>query len=368
MRTLKFTFNYAVLMILMLIMSTAYAQDDAAADGSVPATEQVGPAADVPLTDRFEMDDTQLFTWMIAVTILLLVTVLVLSGTLKAIVHKYGNDVSKGAKMIAIGFLLLSPALAMAAQNYPVYDKVIVMDDFTFWMFVAIDSILVALIYHYLSMIRNFLPEHAKSKKWLSWKKVSKDMTAAVPIEQEGSILLDHDYDGIKELDNNLPPWWKYGFYITIVWGVGYLFYYQVFQMGPLQEEEYLIEMEEGEREVAAYREAHPELINVDNVELLTDASALAEGKSVFDTYCVACHMEGGTGGTGPNLTDKYWIYNGDIKGVFTTVSEGASNGMQAWKDLITGAEIQKVSSYILSLEEVPPPAGKEPQGENIFE
>lgn len=370
MKRLKFTFHFVALFVLMLSMVPAYGQDEAAAEPA-PATEQVvaaGPAVETPLHEKFGMTDLELFIWMISITLLLLIAVLVLSGTLKAVVHRYGKEFHKGAKMIAIGFLVLSPAVSLAATEYPSYDKLIVMTDFTFWMFVAIDSILVALIFHYLSMIQAFLPAHAKAKRWFNWKKVSKDMTDLVPIEEEASILLDHDYDGIKELDNNLPPWWKYGFYITIVWAVGYFFYFQVFEVGALQEKEFQIEMEEGEREVAAYKAAHPELITAESVELLTDKSSLAAGRSIFETNCVACHMEGGAGGTGPNLTDKYWIYDGDIKGVFNTISEGAENGMRAWKSDLNGIEIQKVASYILSLEEILPPTGKEPQGENIVQ
>jgi cytochrome c oxidase cbb3-type subunit 3 len=159
----------------------------------------------------------------------------------------------------------------------------------------------------------------------------TKKLTKAVPIEQEGSILLDHDYDGITELDNDLPPWWKYGFYITIMWGIGYFFYYQVFEIGNLQGAEYTAEMEAGERQLAEYKAAHPEMINAENIEKLTDASAISQGRSLFEKYCTSCHMSGGAGEVGPNLTDNYWLYGNDIAGIFTTISEGAKNGMAAW-------------------------------------
>ena len=190
-------------------------------------------------------------------------------------------------------------------------------------------------------------------------------MTQAVPIEEEGSILLDHDYDGITELDNELPPWWKYGFYITILWAVGYFFYYQVFEIGNLQEAEYLQEMADGERAMAEYKAAHPEMITADNVELLTDASTIAQGRSIYDTKCASCHMEGGRGGLGPNLTDDYWLYGNDISGVFTTISEGANNGMAAWKTMMPANEIQAVASYVMQLPDVSvADGGKEPQGD----
>ncbi len=55
--------------------------------------------------------------------------------------------------------------------------------------------------------------------------------------------LLDHNYDGIQELDNQLPPWWLKLFYITIIWGIGYFMYYHVFEIGDLSEDEYKREM-----------------------------------------------------------------------------------------------------------------------------
>jgi cytochrome c oxidase cbb3-type subunit 3 len=220
-------------------------------------------------------------------------------------------------------------------------------------------------IIHFAGIVKGSISDMVALQSLFRWKKINKALTDAVEIEDEASILLDHDYDGIKELDNNLPPWWKYGFYVTIVWAVVYIGYYHVFRVGNLQQAEYEAAMEAGEREIAEYKAAHPELINADNVELLTDNSALVKGKGIYDKNCASCHMEGGAGGVGPNLTDNYWIYGNDIKGVFITISEGAQNGMKAWKNDLPPDKIQAVASYILSLEYIAPEnGGKEPQGE----
>ena len=368
MKTRNISFKIVALLALLFIGFPSLAQDVAEGAEAVE-TAVVSEGESLPIYKRFGMSDTELFSWLLGITLLLVVLVLVLGNTIRTVAKRYSDEINKGAKILLIGLLVASPSFASAAEaDGAAYDKVIVMDSLTFWHFIIFDILLVLLAFHYIRKIHGLLPDFAKPKSIINWNKLRKEVTDTVPVEEEASILLDHDYDGIKELDNNLPPWWKYGFYVTIVWAVGYIFYYQILEIGNLQEAEYLQEMEEGDRAVAEYKAAHPELITADNVELLEDPSSLAEGKSTFETYCVSCHMENGTGGIGPNLTDKYWIYDGSIKGVFTTISEGADNGMVAWKEFIPADQIQKVASYVLSLEPALPPLGKEPQGDNIFE
>jgi cytochrome c oxidase cbb3-type subunit 3 len=190
------------------------------------------------------------------------------------------------------------------------------------------------------------------------------DLTDAVPIEREHEILLDHNYDGIKELDNNLPPWWVYMFYLTIVFAAVYMYYYH-FSSGPSQVEEYKNEMVVAE---AQMKEAANK-VNEDNVTVLTDAARIASGKEVFTQNCANCHGNAGEGKIGPNLTDKNWIHGGDIKAVFITVKNGSTTkGMPAWKTQLSPSQIQEVSSYILSLKGSNPANAKEPQGDIVVE
>ena len=119
-------------------------------------------------------------------------------------------------------------------------------------------------------------------KKQLSgWKRFLQSMTKAHDLGSEEEILTDHDYDGIKELDNVLPPWWKYGFYITIA--IGIFYYIQVFTNSEeySQEKEYAAEVEKGKQEVEAYKAANPELFKLD-ITLLTDEASLAAGKKIL--------------------------------------------------------------------------------------
>ncbi len=197
------------------------------------------------------------------------------------------------------------------------------------------------------------------------FKRKYKDMLGAKPIESEQEIVLDHNYDGIRELDNKLPPWWTSLFYISIVFGVAYFVYYEVFD-GPSQIDEYEIEVAQAKTDIAEYKKNNKDLIDAETVELLTDPSDIAAGKAIFTDNCVACHKAGGAGGIGPNLTDDYWILGGGIKNIFHTISEGgrAGKGMIPWKTDLKPGEIAQVASYVLSLHGTNPPDGKDPQGE----
>jgi cytochrome c oxidase cbb3-type subunit 3 len=185
------------------------------------------------------------------------------------------------------------------------------------------------------------------------------------PIEEESEIELDHDYDGIKELDNNLPPWWLYGFYLSIVFAVIYLGRYEVFQTAPSQIEEYEIAMAEGEKQRAEYLLTAADLVDENSVELITEESKLQEGAKIYATSCAVCHAADGGGTVGPNLVDEYWIHGGDIKDVFATIKYGVPDkGMIPWQDQLSPAKMQAVASYILSLQGTTPAAPKEPQGD----
>ncbi len=207
-------------------------------------------------------------------------------------------------------------------------------------------------------------------------------------------ILLSHDYDGIRELDNDLPPWWLYLFYFTIIFSVVYMVHYHVTKTGPLQIEEYMMEMgaveesggslsykspyagdgmgapksdmaaaavmDESSGEVAD--ETAPEK---PMVEKLTDAASLEAGKGIYTINCVACHGVNGEGLIGPNFTDQYWIHGGNINDLIHIINVGVpAKGMIPWDKTLTPEQIHQVSSFILSMQGTNPPNQKAPEGE----
>lgn len=204
----------------------------------------------------------------------------------------------------------------------------------------------------------------AKAKRVPFWDRFH----AAVAVEKEEDIMLDHDYDGIKELDNSLPPWWKYGFYLTIVISVVYVWYYH-FGSGPSQEDEFLAEVRRGEEQVAAYLAKSAS--NVDeNTVVMLDASGIEAGKSIFVSNCAACHAaDGGGNAVGPNLADPYWLHGGSLQDVFKSIKYGwPSKGMKSWKDDFSPVQLAQLTSFVKSLQGTTPAAPKEPQGDMYIE
>lgn len=199
--------------------------------------------------------------------------------------------------------------------------------------------------------------------KWI--KNTYKKLLGSKPIQEEHEIILDHNYDGIKELDNNLPPWWIYSFYISIIFAIVYLARFHVFN-GENQYNELETEYAEAKIAIENYKKTAKDLVDFNTVELLTESSDLKAGQKIFELNCVACHKADGGGGIGPNLTDEHWILGGGIKNVFKTVSEGGRDGkgMIAWKQSLKPAEIAQVSSYVLQFQGTTPAEPKAAEGE----
>ncbi|MDN5205046.1 cbb3-type cytochrome c oxidase N-terminal domain-containing protein [Fulvivirgaceae bacterium BMA10] len=198
------------------------------------------------------------------------------------------------------------------------------------------------------------------------WQRMMHKLTDSVPVEKEETVMLDHDYDGIKELDNHLPPWWTALFYVTIIFGVVYILAYHVFDTLPLQEEEYNTQMKVAAAKIEERKaEQGGDVIDENTVVFTDNASNLDTGKKIFDGQCAACHRTDGGGGVGPNLTDDYWLHGGSINDIFKTIKYGVPDkGMISWEAILSPAQMSDVSSYIVTLKGTNPPDPKAPQGD----
>lgn len=219
-------------------------------------------------------------------------------------------------------------------------------------------------------MYTELLPEVDKSIKQKSplanwWGNLDKKIfTKAVPVEKEADVLLDHDYDGIKELDNSLPPWWKYGFYVTIGVGLVYLLNFHVLGNGLNPTQEYAAEMEKAKIEKEAYEATNKDRIDETHVPM-ADAAGITAGKALFEANCVACHLKDGGGNVGPNLTDDYWLHKGSLNDIYHTIKYGyADKGMQSWAGSFSEKEISYLASFVKSLKGTKPAVAKAPQGD----
>ncbi len=204
--------------------------------------------------------------------------------------------------------------------------------------------------------------EEKEEEGWL--KKITRTATDAVPVEEEESIMLDHNYDGIRELDNHLPPWWKALFYITIVWGIIYMLVYHVFDVYPLMYEEYDDAVKEARIVMEERMKLAENSIDENTVTFTNAPEDIEKGKEIFLRECKACHGDQGQGLIGPNFTDTYWIHGGSINDIFKTIKYGVpEKGMISWQSKLSPANMRDVASYIYTLEGTNPPNQKAPEG-----
>lgn len=255
------------------------------------------------------------------------------------------------------------------------------LSSLSFWTLSTVLVLELIVIFVLIYFIRNLwrilnptpvaMTEGKQSFSWLktTWASLDKKfLTKAAPIEKEADIMLDHDYDGIKELDNALPPWWKYGFYITILVAVFYMLKFEVWHTGMNPTEEYNTEMAEAKAETDTYLASMKENVDEKSVVML-DAAGIAAGKILYTKNCVACHSPNGGGGVGPNLTDNYAIHGAAIQDIFKTIKYGyPDKGMQAWQSNFSPVEMQQIASYLKSLVNTNVAEGKAAQGDLIKE
>ena len=194
--------------------------------------------------------------------------------------------------------------------------------------------------------------------KW--WDKVN----SFKPIQEESTIDLGHNYDGIRELDNRLPPWWLYGFYLCIIFAGVYLYRYHVAHSAPLSAEELSISLEKAAIDKEEYLKKSANNVDENTVTYLSSPADHEAAQKIFSTICAACHLPDGGGSVGPNLTDAYWIHGGGIKDIFKTLKYGwPEKGMKSWKDDYSPVQLAQLASYVKSLQGTKPAKPKEPQG-----
>ncbi len=319
---------------------------------------------------------------LVSLIFILLIVIGILGNTLRQLGFVYldklrneqkKNDITKAVLLlIAFGFsanyAFAQEAAAPVAASAPAYISGIPAKDFYLIMGVIGLEILVitGLVLSIRTIVRQLSkkPELKPLAEAIVRRSFWDRFNNVVAIEKEQDIMLDHDYDGIKELDNSLPPWWKYGFYFTILIAGIYLYYYHMGGGGPSSYQEYVAEVEKGEADKAAYLAKSSGNIDESTVKML-DAAGIASGKTIFESTCAACHAKDGGGGVGPNLTDNYWLHGGDIKDVFKSIKYGwADKGMKSWKDDFSPKQIAELASYIKSLKGTTPAVPKEKQGE----
>jgi len=285
-------------------------------------------------------------------------------------------------KLISFFTALLGLTIASFAQAAAEAPAASIWDDpmLTFYVaigFIFVVFLLVLLVAGYMLQVIKVMTRQTAQEKSQKlgvaykeepslWSKLWNKSNDFVPLEKEADIMLDHNYDGIRELDNHLPPWWKWLFYLSIVFSIVYMVFYHLTDTLPLPLQEYENELVVAQEQARKLQAANPvAAIDETNVTVATDAQAIADGKQTFLNNCASCHRKDGGGDIGPNLTDEYWKHGDDIKKIFTVVRHGVQGtNMIAWEGFISPEKMQNVSSYILTLRGTNPENPKKPEGE----
>ncbi|NBG67115.1 cbb3-type cytochrome c oxidase N-terminal domain-containing protein [Acidiluteibacter ferrifornacis] len=334
---------------------------------SVFAAENAA-AANAGISDAF------LLSLLLGVILLLLLIIHAIGQSISSI-GKIETPESKSSKaeqtIKAIAVLVLAGGgLSAYAQNETTTSVPFVMSDVLFWSLIttiAFLALIIAILFRSLkTMIRYKRGDDFTADEMNTvFDTIGSKLVDRVPVEEEATVMLDHDYDGIKELDNNLPPWWKYMFYGTIIFAFVYLIRFHITGSGELQLQEYESEMLAATEAKAEALESGGEQLTEDNVTLLVDLDAITTGANIYKGNCATCHGALAEGLVGPNLTDEYWIHGGGISNIFKSIKYGIpAKGMIAWQSQFSPVQMQQIASYIISIQGSNPPNAKDPQGE----
>lgn len=325
---------------------------------------------------------------MFSVMAVLLFVIIILSKAVFAAYEVHRELLKNSGKTLPIvisGLLLLGlPAQAQEAAD-EVVEKTVAgplfagLSDGSFYMMISVIILELIIVFFLLRTFRLFLrlhkaeakeqPEVVKPKKdrfaWL--EKINN--TKSVSAEAEAEINLGHDYDGIGELDNPTPPWWQWGFVISVIFAGVYLYTHHISKSAPNQIQELAMADSIAAIQQQAYLANSANNIDENSVTYLNEPADLNEGKSLFTSSCAPCHGADGGGVVGPNLTDEYWLHGGSVKDIFKTIKYGVpEKGMKSWKDDFTPKKIAQLASYIHSIKGTKPAAPKEPQGDVYLE
>lgn len=293
------------------------------------------------------------------------------------------NATPKAAILTGLMMLLSTGSLLAQSANIPAGTKTVVSETIIFILAFIVVLEMIIIVY-FANGIRSFLKKEAVQsaaaagipvvvKEKISWFDRLYNRNTQEDIAR---LDLGHDYDGIKELDNEVPVWWRWGFAISLIFGIVYMYNYHIAETKPLQQAELAMDMEQAAIQQAAYLEKSANNVDENTVKMMS-AEDIAKGKELYikPGACATCHAENGSAivngapGIGPNLTDDYWLHKGDIKAIFYSIKYGwPEKGMKSWKDDYSPIQIAQIASYVKSLQGTNPQPAKEKQGELFVE
>jgi len=267
-------------------------------------------------------------------------------------------------KKLFVILALIATSQSLSAQNVISTPKT-AEEEMIFWVLVAIIGlaativILLSIVAVQLISVLQREANLASGEQITFWERA----IGFKPKSMENKLLLDEEFDGIKELDNPIPTWFNWLFGVTITFAILYFPIYHVWKIADLQEQEYEKEMQIAEIKKEEYLKKVASNIDEKNVVLVTDTKQLQIGQDLYKSNCASCHGQKGEGMVGPNLTDEYWLYGSKVNDVFKMIKYGNNKGMPSWQKQLNPLQMQQIASYIHTLKGTNPPNAKEPQG-----
>jgi cytochrome c oxidase cbb3-type subunit III len=338
-----------------------------------------------PVAKEVFYDSTVAYVLVTVIGLLAVVIFMLGNVFILAIKNKMDYEKSNSAPKAAIltGLMLLLSTSSLWAQSVPAGTKTVVSDTIIYMLAFIVVLEMIIIVY-FANGIRSFLKKEAAQtaaaagvpvveKEKISWFDRLYNRNTQEDIAR---LDLGHDYDGIKELDNEVPVWWRWGFAISLIFGIVYMYSYHIAETKPLQQAELAMDMEQAAIQQAAYLEKSANNVDENTVKMMS-AEDIAKGKELYikPGACATCHAENGSAivngapGIGPNLTDDYWLHKGDIKSIFYSIKYGwPEKGMKSWKDDYSPIQIAQIASYVKSLQGTNPQPAKEKQGELFVE
>ena len=180
-------------------------------------------------------------------------------------------------------------------------------------------------------------------------------------------LLLDHEYDGIREYDNPMPRWWLWIFYATIVYSVLYWFNVPGIGIGQGQIADYEAEMAAAGARSAELAALRTGPTDASLLAMTEDQSVLELGATTYVQMCASCHAVDGGGLIGPNLVDDYWIHGNSPLEIHRIIEEGVlPKGMPAWGTMLRPEQVDAMTAYIISIAGSVPANPRVPEGERV--
>jgi cytochrome c oxidase cbb3-type subunit 3 len=313
---------------------------------------------------------------LICVATGLLIAIGILAYTVIGAMDIYRERMKKAPMILllmAAGSLFAQQARAQEAEEAVQAVKTNIvsgMADSSFYLLmsvIALELLVIMMLLYALRVLtgiqRKRKPRAVTAKKSINWlEKLNK--TKSVDEQSEADVDMGHDYDGIRELNNPTPPWWRWGFYASMAFAVIYIWRFHISQTAPLQLEELAIAQEKAAEAKKAYLANAANNIDENNVKLLTEAGDIEDGKKLFVNNCAACHGAEGQGVVGPNLTDDFWVHGGAVKDIFSTIKYGVpEKGMKSWKEDFSPKQLAQLTSFIKTIHGTNPPNPKAKEG-----